>query len=71
MYYNDHNPPHVHARGAGEQMRIAIGPVAIIDGTLPAQQQRAVVDWVAAHRRELLDNWDRAQRHEVLHRIAP
>jgi hypothetical protein len=35
MYYNDHEPPHFHARYAGKEALVEIETLSIMDGRLP------------------------------------
>jgi hypothetical protein len=35
MYFDDHNPPHFHAIYAGDEARVGIEPIAILEGALP------------------------------------
>jgi len=37
MYFDDHNPPHFHAIYAGNEAEIAIEPIEILEGKLPAR----------------------------------
>ena len=36
MFYDDHNPPHFHARYAEYNAKIDINNLTIIEGSLPA-----------------------------------
>ena len=40
LYYNDHNPPHFHARYGGMEAVIDIRTLAVISGRLPARPAR-------------------------------
>jgi len=61
MYYNDHDPPHVHARYGEYEMRMEIHAGRMIEGNLPSRARRLVAEWIALHRAELLDNWELAR----------
>jgi hypothetical protein len=54
MYFDDHNPPHFHAIYAGNEAEIAIEPIEILEGKLPARAASMVFEWAALHQRELL-----------------
>jgi hypothetical protein len=43
---------------------------AIMSGELPPTAERIVRDWALARRRELEENWRRAQALEELERVA-
>ena len=40
MYYNDHSPPHFHARYGGDQASLRIDNGAILEGNLGTRTQR-------------------------------
>lgn len=71
MYYDDHPPPHFHAKygSAGVQVSIATGEV--LAGTLPRRALAMVQEWTQLHRDELQANWERADRQERLVTIEP
>ena len=71
MYYNDHHPPHFHARYAEHEGLFAIATLEILDGTLPRRPRAFVVEWASLHREELRINWERAQEGLPLHAIDP
>ena len=70
MFFEDHNPPHVHAiyRGAKALVRIADG--AIIRGSLPRRQANLVKFWLALRQAELMENWHHAQTDGRVFRVA-
>ena len=71
MYYDDHNPPHFHARYGGEKVAIEIGSWQLLEGRLPPRALGLVIEWAARHEGELLDNWTSARSDRPLHRIDP
>ena len=71
MFFNDHDPPHFHARYAEYRARIAIATGDPLDGELPARAARLVKQWAELHRDELEQNWEFAQRLHPLEPIAP
>jgi hypothetical protein len=66
MYWRDHNPPHFHAMYGGEEAQVAIDDFRILAGSLPRTAVNLVGEWAALHRRELLDDWYRAQESDSL-----
>jgi hypothetical protein len=70
MYYNDHAPPHFHARYGRYRITVEIES-GVVDGTFPRRALAAVLDWYALHTDELRANWERAQHHEQLAHIDP
>ena len=61
IFFEDHNPPHVHALYSGAKALIRISDGEIIRGTLPRKQARLVKAWVELRRSELMENWHHAQ----------
>ena len=45
MYYNDHSPPHFHAKYGADQTVIRIDTGEVIDGNLSARALRLVEEW--------------------------
>lgn len=71
MFFDDHGPPHFHARYAQGNAKVRIDPVELIDSTLPRRQQRLVLAWAELHQKELLENWRLARAGERLQEIEP
>lgn len=71
MNYNDHAPPHFHARYGGDQALIEITTLQLLGGRLSPRVMGLVVEWALRHRDELLDNWRLARENAPLNRIAP
>ena len=71
MYFNEHNPPHFHARYGDHRAEIAIDTLSIIAGRLPPRVLGLVMEWAALHREELMEDWELARRQVELKRIAP
>lgn len=69
MYYNDHDPPHVHVRYQGYRARVLIADGSVIDGRLPPTTARLMKDWADLRRGALMQNWQAARRDEPLERI--
>jgi hypothetical protein len=71
IYYDDHPPPHFHARYAGWDAAFMISSGERLGRPFPDRASRLVRDWAAIHRDELALNWARAQRHLLLVSINP
>ena len=52
-------------------IRVAIGTGQILSGTFPRRAQGFVLEWLALHRHELLEDWRLAQQRKPLMKIAP
>ena len=70
MYYDDHGPPHFHARFGDFRIVVDIDSAAV-RGYFPLRKQAVVLAWLRIHRQELLDNWARLRAYEPAARIPP
>jgi len=71
MFFDDHNPPHIHAQYSGDLAIININSLGVISGRLPARALGLVVEWASLQREELLSLWQKASKLEQLHKIEP
>jgi hypothetical protein len=71
LYYEDHPPPHVHARYGEHEAKVDIATGKIIDGSLPRRAARLVAEWVNEHSSELAACWERATNGEEPGTIEP
>ena len=71
MYYNDHSPPHFHAKYGADQAVIRIDTGEVIEGDLSARALRLVEEWRLLHEDELVNDWDLAQDRQPLIKIEP
>ena len=71
MYYNDHNPPHFHAKYGENEACIEIATGRVTEGALPRRALSHVVEWLDLHRAAIEENWEKARRHEPLDLIEP
>jgi hypothetical protein len=71
MYFGDHPPPHFPARYAGQEVKIDIDALAVIEGRLPARALGLVMEWTALHQDELRAAFQRAANLEPPGKIEP
>ena len=71
MYYNDHHPPHFHAKYGDNRASFTISDLKILEGNLPKRAVSLVLEWAFEHRQELLENWKRVEQREGLSMIDP
>jgi len=50
MFYDDHNPPHFHARYGSYKVAIKIRDFAVLEGYLPPKAMGLVMEWAAIHK---------------------
>lgn len=70
MYYDDHNPPHIHALYGDDEACYDFNG-QVIDGKLPNKQDKLVVAWIEIHKDELEANWKLARDGEQIFKIEP
>ena len=70
MYYNDHNPPHFHARYGRAKALIRIADGELIAGELPPTAARLLKDWAMLRRAELEQNWEAGRAGRPMEKIA-
>ncbi len=71
MYYNDHAPPHFHARYGRNEIRVNIATGKLLFGNFPGRAQNLELEWLNLHRTELLEDWTLALERRVLNKIEP
>lgn len=57
MYFDEHNPPHFHARYNGYKGIFSLTSLKYSEGNLPPRIIGLVTEWAELHKEELLDNW--------------
>lgn len=62
MFWDDHNPPHFHARHGEYNAKFEIESGELIDGSLPRRDVRLVQAWAELHKDELIYNWNESQK---------
>lgn len=71
MYYDDHSPPHFHAKYGDEEVLIQISPIGVLKGKLSPRALSLVMEWAQIHQQELIETWENAANHKKLHKIPP
>lgn len=57
MYFEDHEPPHVHVAGTDFEAQVAIEDTAILRGSIPPRCRREALDWIVANKELLQRKW--------------
>jgi hypothetical protein len=70
MLYDDHEPPHFHARYGEYVVSVTIAD-GIVTGVFPKRALRMVLEWQEMHADELMENWHRSQSGQPPRPIAP
>jgi uncharacterized protein DUF4160 len=71
MFFDDHEPPHFHARAAEHKAKVRIDSLEVIASDLQRRELRLVLAWAEMHAQELMANWRRAREGETLQAIEP
>jgi hypothetical protein len=71
MFFNDHSPPHFHARYGEFEATIDIETLLVIEGELPRRALALVGEWGMIHRVALIENWRLCREKEQPAKIAP
>jgi len=68
--YNDHEPPHFHARYDDQEVIMEIKS-GIVKGQMSKRALRMLFEWSEMHQEELLENWQLAGERKQLKRLSP
>src|ERR1051326_3915199 len=63
MFFNDHPPPHFHARYGEFEATIDISTLDVLEGQLPRRALNLVQEWAMIHRGELLEDGQSGRAH--------
>ncbi len=58
MYFEDHNPPHVHVVGTEFEALVRITDLVIIAGEIPTAHRGEALDWIRNNVAMLLRRWE-------------
>lgn len=71
MYYNDHNPPHIHVEFENRKAVVDFQG-NVLKGALESRTALKLVrEWVDFHAGELVDDWKAARDGREIKRIEP
>lgn len=71
MHWDDHRPPHFHAMYSATEALVDIRTLAVVKGALPRRALALTLEWAAAHRDALMENWELCETKQPLRRIPP
>ncbi len=71
MFFNDHPPPHFHARYGEFEATVEIGSLEVLEGELPRRALNLVREWAMMHREELLQDWRFCRENAAPMKIEP
>ena len=65
MYFDEHNPPHIHIRYNEARASMDIITLNLLGGTLPVRVRGLAEEWVELHRAEILAMWEAKAFHKL------
>jgi hypothetical protein len=71
MFWNEHAPPHFHARYGEHKATFDIKKLELMEGFMPRRANNLVLDWAELHQDELLVNWDLCRNMRQPNKIEP
>ena len=70
MNFKDHAPPHFHVWYGDYKIMVTIQD-GIVTGKMPQRALKMVFEWLEMYREELFQDWEKAQKGEILTQIPP
>ncbi len=70
MNYNDHDPPHFHAKYDDQEVTIEIKK-GIVKGHMSKRALRMLFEWSEINQEILMENWQLTRERKPLHKIPP
>jgi hypothetical protein len=70
MNYNDHPPPHFHARYQEQEVIVEI-ETGIVQGKMSRRALQMIFEWSEKYKDELMRNWQLARERKPLTPISP
>lgn len=70
MNFNEHNPPHFHAKYGDFEMIVEINS-GIVEGKFPKRALNLVMEWYEIHKDESMQNWELIRTTGDFNKIQP
>ena len=71
IFYDEHNPPHFHARYGKNKVAIDIRTLKVLEGKISPRALRMVKEWASGYQKELMHDWELAQANKPPEKIPP
>jgi len=71
LFYDEHNPPHFHARYGEYKVAVDIRSLVVLEGELPPRALGMLIEWASQHQAELLKDWELARDGRPPQKIEP
>ena len=70
MYWNDHLPPHFHAKYSEYEITVNI-ETGVIEGKISKRALTLILEWYEKHKDELIENWELCRKKKMIKQIKP
>lgn len=71
MFFDDHNPPHLHAEHQGEKAVFDFRGNILAGDISSRTAVRLIREWIDLHQFELIQNWNNMQQGRAFEKIPP
>ena len=72
LYYNDHDPPHIHIVGEYKtRIEINTGEYLKGDNPLPRNKEKEVLRWLELWHDDIMEGWNACREGYVPNKIPP
>jgi len=71
MFFNEHAPPHFHARYGDDKIAVEIETLKVLEGSIAPRALGLVMEWASQHKGELMHDWDMARNQKAPGKIEP
>tara|TARA_Y100000310_G_C19993766_1_gene495293 strand:- start:182 stop:442 length:261 start_codon:yes stop_codon:yes gene_type:complete len=71
MYYDEHNPPHLHAEYSGNKAVFDFQGNIIKGDLLSKTATKLMREWIDIHEIELVEDWNLARANKEIKKINP
>lgn len=71
MFWNEHAPPHFHARYDKYKVAVNIHTLEVMNGKMPNRALSLILEWASLNRSKLLEDWELCQQNQTPKKIAP
>jgi len=70
MNYNDHPPPHFHARYQDQEVAVEI-ETGVVQGKMSRWAWQMIFEWSEKYQEQLMRNWELARERKPLEPVPP
>lgn len=71
MFFNEHGPPHFHARYGEFEATFDLVSLDVLHGHLPGRALNLVQEWAMMHKEELMEDWRLCRENALPAKIEP